>query len=126
MTLSVLSHKKREGELRPGLGSSPPLPLSAQIDALGQRPAPGSCEARVKHYWLFRHQLSHGEHKGQLQFCEAGPRTSLLDTPSLAESIKITSQRCAQGATSPRHLLGKLWAQLLPFPTSLSRLKSFC
>ena len=60
MTLSVLSHKKREGELKLGLGSSPPLPLPAQIDVLRQRLAPGSCEAGVKHHWLFGHQLGCG------------------------------------------------------------------
>lgn len=60
MTLAVLSHKRQEGELELGPGSSPPLPLLAQIDAWRQRLALGSCEAGVKHHWLFGHQLGCG------------------------------------------------------------------
>lgn len=126
MTLSVPSHKKREGELKLGLGSSPPLPLPAQVDAVRQRLALGSCDAGVTHHWQFGHQLGCGQHKGQLQSRGAGPGTPLPDTLSLAESIKIISQTHGQGATSPPSLLGELQAQLLPFSTSLSRLKSFC
>lgn len=64
--------------------------------------------------------------RGSCSSCKTRPRTPLSDTLSLANSTKTTSQGYGQGATSPRCLLVKLQAQLLPFPTSLFRLKSFC
>lgn len=122
MTLSCVTRSGRESRTWPQ--SSLPLPSPAQIDALRQRLALGSCEAGVK---LLGHQLGWcPDTRGSCSSCKTRPGTPLSDTLSLANSTKTTSQGYGQGATSPRCLLVKLQAQLLPFPTSLFRLKSFC
>lgn len=125
MTLSVLSHKKQEGGLKLGLGSSPPLPLPAQTKALRQRAAPARPGLRIT---------------GCLGSSWAVDNTGGSCSPSRQgqECLFLTLLVWPRGSKSPPRDVDKkppvlsslplpeLWAQILPFSTSLSRLKSFC